>query len=243
MSRMRRPSRSAVFCSRNLLMIYSRKNQRRFNLTNVPGRSRSTRIATPSRSWIPRSWGDWRNACPEEKRPCSIPLAAEWQERSARWQRNMIFPSKSPSACSTTSTINRPEQRSSRPAQVAAIKSPILRVFARNTWRNYWLTQLQGRKVRGKKAELRGWPAFFAAGDLSGLRPSVRVSGLSFFLLTFAFLLARFARQILHLFRCIFAAAVRPFFDQFFGHNRVKRYHRPIRIAADHRAMPDISRD
>src|SRR5437870_2202040 len=48
----------------------------------------------------------------------------------------MTFLSKSPNVCSTTSIISRPQQKSSPQAQVAVIKSAILRIFAQNTWRN-----------------------------------------------------------------------------------------------------------
>ena len=45
----------------------------------------------------PASCDDSPNVCPAGKRRCSIPPVAEWPARSARSQRNTIFPSKSPS--------------------------------------------------------------------------------------------------------------------------------------------------
>src|SRR6266446_4173096 len=150
---MRRTQRSAVSCSKNLSTIYSRKNQTHFNSTIVRQQSRFIRIATQSRSWIRFLCADWQNVCRAGKRRYSTPPVAEWQAHSAHSQRNTISQSRSPSDCSTKSTINRQGRRSSPQAQVVAIKSWILQKRAQNTWRSCLRKRSRERKGECMKEE------------------------------------------------------------------------------------------
>ena len=78
----------------------------RFKHESRSRRSSSTRIVMPNRFSIRRSWPRWPNVCLEEKPRCWTQPAAEWQAHSARSQKNTIYRSKSPNACSIKSTIN-----------------------------------------------------------------------------------------------------------------------------------------
>src|SRR5262249_9059241 len=122
-------SQGALFSLRNLSTICWSENPMLFVSANAPRQLQFIPIATGSPSWILHLCADSQNACQGEKQLCSIPRVAEWQAPSVHSPRNMIFLSKSPSACLMRSRTSPehfrdqlPEQRSSRPAQVAAIK-------------------------------------------------------------------------------------------------------------------------
>ncbi len=98
----------ALFSLRKICGRFTCARTRRASIQESSCNSRDPRALPRQVAHESRVHGDTCGTCCRDERPlCSTPAAAEWPARSARSQRNTICRCRSPSVCSTRSTINR----------------------------------------------------------------------------------------------------------------------------------------